>query len=252
MTQDVVQGWEDEARRIGRMMNQATGGLWQAEKDGCKNVKLFYNPRWMFQPRPEGVKRIFVGIHPAGDPANPMKDNPYGDMLEYLDEQPGDRPHNQWIDGRWASKGRMHQQRAKQVFQSLYGTDKWETELRSTPCFNVSPIRASEADSSPQCVWDASAVLCVDILRHLRPKTIICNGFDDAGRSPWAVVKRAFGIGPPPSEPVGGTAVVKLGAVGVLADGATTVIGLPMLTSRWFKNSLFSDLRKMRVGMDIA
>lgn len=252
MTSNTVQGWEAKARRIGKMMKNATDGAWQPQKDNCQNVKLFYNPRWMFEPQREGVKRVFIGIHPAGAPYNPKADNPCGDMLEYLDEPKSDRPHNQWIDGCWAGNGKTHQHRVHRVFAALSVTGKWRCDLRATPSFNVSPIRTKGTDGIRESVWEASVELCADMVRQLRPKTIICDGFGETGMSPWAVIKSEFSIESSESEPRCGRTVVKWGTVPGLADDGTTIIGLPQLTSQWFRNSLFDHLAELRTKLEIA
>ena len=183
MTYDTAREWEREAERIGEMMVRKTHGAWELEKCGCKNVKPLYNPRWIFEPRDEGVRRVFVGIHPAGDPCKPLEDNPCGDMLEYLDECPSDRPHNQWIDGDWGGKGPDHQDKVEEVFKALYGDDGWKRELRATPSFNVCPLRVKDYLGVCDKVWDKSEALFLKMVNALRPMTIISNG--TGARTPW-------------------------------------------------------------------
>lgn len=253
MTPDkTVSDWEREAQRIGEMMVRATGGAWRLEKDGCKNVKPFYNPRWMFEPNQERVKRVFVGIHPAGDPFRPLESNPCGDMLVYLDDQPSEMPHNQWIDGCWAGKGPRHQSLVKKVFKSLYGKAVWERKLRKTPSFNICPIRLPRHGSVPKPVWGDSIKLCEDIVKNLRPKTIICNGYGEKGNSPWAVIKRKFGFETRECLTERGKTVLKWGTVRGIAEGGTTVIGLPHLTSQWFVESLFCKLQDPKTKIKVT
>ena len=248
MTYDTAREWEREAERIGEMMVRKSGGAWKLEKCGCKNVKPLYNPRWMFEPRDEGVKRVFVGIHPAGDPYNPLADNPNGDMLEYLDDCPSDRPHNQWIDGDWGGKGPDHQDKVEEVFKSLYGDDGWKRELRATPSFNVCPLRSKGAADLPKEVWDDSVEWFLRVLVHLRPMTIICNSSADSGRSPWVEIKTRFGIESVERRPKIGTASLKWGTVSGLSAGGTLVIGVNQRSS----NAVYGYLSELSAKLDIA
>ena len=230
MTYDTAREWEREAERIGEMMVRKSGGAWKLEKCGCKNVKPLYNPRWMFEPRDEGVKRVFVGIRPAGDPCEPLEDNPSGDMLEYLDDCPSDRPHNQWIDGHWGGRGPTHQSLVQRVFESLYGKGGWKRELRATPSFNVCPLRVK--DYPPLCskVYDKSEALFLDMVEGLRPQTIICNGTGEW--TPWRALNpknvRSWRIG----EDLPRRPFLRHGEYKIGEGSVARVIGFPALTGQ--------------------
>ena len=228
---------QKEAEAIADIMEACVATNWKrsVERNGFKysNIKPWYNPRWMFEPRAKGVDRVLVGINPGGDPnqPGPASGKPCGDQrcdhdkLSYHDCDPCCEPYNDWLDAKcWPKRGQANQKRVQSVFNSLY-CENWKRKLVETPCFNVCPLRTAGVDGIPDCVWHQSKAWFKRVIEELRPRTIICNSSAISGKSPWVVVNDLYGIsqqGKKPSQ----YPDVRWGTVSGLSEDGTTVIGI--------------------------
>lgn len=251
---------EGKAEAIAVLMKACVATNWRRRVERAdfaySNIKPWYNPRWMFQPRPRGVERVFVGINPAGNPNTPGPVNGLQcgngrcdhDRLSYYDAEPCDRPYNDWLDARcWPGRGPHHQKRTRRVFKNLY-RKRWEQRLRQTSCFNVCPLRTESADDIPDCVWHKSVAWFLEVLENLSPRTIICNGSGKSGKSPWAVIDNCLGIWQQHQFPDSGRAQLRWGTVKNLAEGDTTIIGINQRPS----NAALDFLCDLRSRIDIT
>ena len=202
------------------------------------DVKCWYNPRCLFEQQAD---RVFIGINPRDEP-----ESRYGEDHSYLDFDCGGEVYNEWIDGNWPGSGTDHQNKVRRVYETLYGRADWEDKLRATPSFNVCPLRTHGAQDIPERVWAESLSWCRDVLIHLRPKTIICNGSQESGKSPWAAIKSVFTISETRRTKVQ-TAYLKIGKINSGPLAGTDVVGLPQLT-RFGNRPLMHALRDVDVA----
>ena len=200
------------------------------------DFKYWYNPRCLFE---SPAKRVFVGINPRREGDSWKKEN-----HAYLDYGCDGKIHNEWIDGEWAGEGPEHQRLARVVFEELYGCENWESKLRRTPCFNVMPLRSRGANDIRDKAWSKAVDWFKDVLLHLKPKTIICNGNSEGyrgkpGKSPWVAVRSEFDVETLCRMPYTANqgqndreVAVKVDRITNGALEGTIVLGLPQLT--WF------------------
>lgn len=206
-------------------------GLWPSYDS---DVKCWYNPRFLFDQQ---AQRVLVGINPRDEP-----ESRYGEDHSYLNHAPTPMPYTEWIDGRWPGRGAQHQRKVQRVFRYLYGNGEWERKLRTTPSFNVCPLRTHDAGDIPANVWEASVDWFILVLAYLKPKTIICNSSSTSGRSPWAVINDRLYIADPRQLPDQGRADLRWGTINGLVEGGTTVIGFNQRAS----NDLWGYLRGLK------
>ena len=201
------------------------------------DFKYWYNPRCLFQ---SPAKRVFVGINPRREGDSWKKEN-----LAYLNYGCEGKIHNEWIDGEWEGDGTKHQELVQVAFEELYGKADGITKLRQTPCFNVLPLRSPDADGIPFRAWCKAIDWFVEVLMHLKPKTIICNGNSEdfrgkPGKSPWAAVRSEFRAEEMDRMPYIANqgkyneqkVAVKVDRINDGGLEGTMVVGLPQLT--WF------------------
>ena len=254
MTTMSAKDLEEWAEDIARTMEACSASSWQrtANRYGFdySNIKPWYNPRWMFEPRTDRVDCVFIGINPGGKPERPgptfdparCVDTCDHDRLAYYDYALSDTPYNDWLDAKcWQGSGRTHQGRVRQVFTSLFGSEEAETTMRATPCFNVCPLRTKDTNQIPDCVWKESLHWCKKVLDQLRPRVIICDGFGENGKSPWSTMKDMYGILDHQREPETGGALLKWAPVRVSPNEITTVIGIPHLINARLKRQARDD-----------
>ena len=210
--------------------------------------KPWYSPKWMYEPVEGGVNRVFLGIHPGSNPsfrAGQTCDKPGCDheQLAYVNDLQSCCPYNDWLDsGCWGKNGEAHQTKARRVFKSLYGDSVGITKFRFARCSNVCPFRSTKTSDIPQTVWDASKKWCEKLLNRLQPKTIICNGYEDTGRSPWSTINGLYR--PQLEQSVrSGNAEVKIATMSFDGTVETTIIGLPHLSSSYFRKDHYDALR---------
>ena len=258
MTSKVVQEWEQEAKAIAGVMEACVATDWRpsVERNGFEysNIKPWYNPRWMFEPRDEGVDRVFVGINPGGDPDKPGPDGSKlcddqrcdHDKLTYYDCDPCYEPYNDWLDAKcWPKRGPTHQKRVRCAIDSIDDVEDVESTMRSTPSFNVCPLRTHRDDGIPDCVWHQSKRWFKRVIKGLQPRTIICNGngIDANSRSPWRVLMPK--LDRCKKIDLGGSQNLKLGIIANEGREPVRVIGLPPL-HRYGGSELYSELSNLR------
>lgn len=196
------------------------------------DFKYWYNPRCLYK---SPAKRVFVGVFPRRE-----GDSWKRESLDYLDYSCEGEIYNEWIDGDWRGDGPTHQARAQTVFKRLYGGVDWESKLRAAPSFNVIPLRSCSVEDIPGAAWYKAAEWFLQVLDHLRPQLIICNG--NGKRSAWGILK--------PSEiwsaQVGNAnANLRLGEVTLASGHHARVIGMPLLSgARYGRDDLFELIRR--------
>ena len=259
---------EKWAEDIARTMEACSASSWPRTVnrhgfDYC-NIKPWYNPRWMFEPRTDRVDCVFIGINPGGDPECPgPSENPetcvstsgnrcHHDLPQYYDDSPSEVPYNDWLDARcWQGKGKLHQKRVKRVFSTLFDIENPEHVMRSTPSLNVCPLRTKGARQIPDCVWEQSLTWCMTVLGNLRPRLIICDGFGESGKSTWSAFKEMYGILSPQKEPARGRANLKWGSIRARPLEQTTIVGVPLLTGQYFSEDLYPAIEYRRDGINL-
>ena len=196
------------------------------------DFKYWYNPRCLFQ---SPAKRVFVGVFPRRE-----GDSWKRESLDYLDYSCEGEIYNEWIDGEWEGKGPEHQRLARVVYEELYGRDEWESKLRASPSFNVMPLRSYSVEDIPDAAWDKAAEWFLEVLDHLKPQLIICNG--NGKHSAWNILKPAEMW----SEQVGNAkAYLRLGKVTLASGHHARVIGMPLLSgARYGRDDLFELIRQ--------
>lgn len=216
-----------------RKMEERAGEIANSWPGYDSDVKCWYNPRCLFEGTAE---RVVIGINPRLESGTRR-----GEDHSYLDFECNDQTYNEWIDARWPGNGSDHQAKLHRVFRTLYGVDHWEQVLRSTPCFNVCPLRSESADDIPKWIWSESSDWSQEVLETLRPSTIICNGNAESGKSPWAFLKERFRVRKVRQTKVQ-VASLKIGKIDRGILNGTDVIGLPQLTR--FGNQPLMDALK--------
>lgn len=221
-----------------RKMEEKAGEIAESWPGYDSDIKCWYNPRCMFEGTAE---RVFIGINPRLEPSTRR-----GEDHSYLDFECSRQTYNEWIDARWPGSGSDHQAKLQRVFKTLYGVNGWEQMLRSTPCFNVSPLRTENADDIPDWTWRQSKDWCQEVIESLRPATIICNGSAESGKSPWAFLKERFHVRKARQTKVQ-VAYLKIGKIEHGLLNGTDVIGLPQLT-RFGNRPLLDALSDVNVA----
>lgn len=186
-----------------------------------RNFKPWYSHRSLFQ---EGIKRVYIGIDPGGDPSFP--DDTTGPQYQTFLE--GDS-YNAFLDESWTGNARGFaplQSRTRRVFRELYGESVGDDLLRQTACFNVCPVRTGKSSNIQPDLWDECVEWCKRVISDLKPTTIICNGSGWGGCSPWA----ALGVTQDFCAPVGKRANLRSGFIHLDGTQTVRVIGLPHLT----------------------
>ena len=239
---------EQRALCIGDIMRRERPQLAHLYADG-RNLVPWFSAPCMFE-RP--AERVFLATNPGGIPVNHRRCLRPGD---YDCERDGsvDCPWNLWLDEEWGKPaGQSHNQVAvKRAFDAMYGDGLGEQVLRSTPCFEVCPLRTHKAGDIPSAVWDASVVWCQEVLEHLRPKTIISNGNREGTRSAWAAVQQMYEFERIGEQRLFGSASLKWGRVtSGLLQGAI-LIGMPHV-SRHRGRPLYNALRELAGEIDLA
>lgn len=242
---------ERKTHGIAELMEDAVP-TWNREVNGRSNVKPFYSPYRLFEPRPEGVERVLIGVNPGGDPKRPDTTTGPG----YMDFLESSEPLNSFLDECWNGRepGKANMQiGVANVFESLYGVSGWEAALRSTATFNVCPLRTRNAGDIPIAVWEASVEWCVDLLAELRPNIIVCFAvFNKKGApariSPWHAVSDHFDVNQKLNKEVTRPgdqlpAYLCAGEVNDVRLADTVVVGVPHLSYHHDNKLLFRALQ---------
>ena len=235
---------QKEAEAIANKMVNATGGKWQRQPHQQDNLKTWYNPAEIFE-KPSCL--VFLGIHPAGDPFDKKAPGKHKCQDKAWH---ADNCFSYWICEDWSHSrnGSQHQGYVWKAFENIFCKD-WKQTLLEAPSFNVCPIRTSEAKDIPIPVWKASVIWCKKVLERIRPDTIICNGNAEAVRSPWAMLKKEYGLGQFECIPLGDSkrSVKRAVAHKKPLDG-TKVLAVPHLSRHGGWASLETALQGIAMG----
>ena len=239
-----------DAVEIGRLMEKETKGKlgWKRHPYRQDNVKTWYNRPEAFESRAD---RVFLGIHPAGDPFDPKA--PAGHCCKRQDWHDDDGHYSYWICEDWshAKNGTRHQGYVLKAFRLIYGKGG-KGLLHATPSFNVCPIRTSEVKDIPMPVWRRSVSWAKTVLDEVEPSTIICNGNAESGRSPWAMLKREYGLQYTKYYALGDTnRSLKFGVAKDKPLNGTKVLALPHLSYHGGWSSLHELLQHAKCKFEL-
>ena len=217
-------GGKDEFEFAKKLQQEADKQARKLRNAGISGAKCWYCDAKLIE---NGATRAFVGINPAGGKSSEQIDIERGSL-----EAPYSvRGYNSWLDeDGWEGKGRQHQARVKQMFESMYGR-AWAEKLRETACLNVVPLRTGNASEIPATVWDFSYQWFGHVIEHVRPKLILCNGNGEI-KSPWAVLCSLYRVNDVKKIPVGApgsTASIKETVIESEVLMGTRIIGMPLL-----------------------
>ena len=243
-------GQSNMTHQFAKKMELKANKIAEEFEDSIYGVKCWYSAARLFD---QGAKIAFIGINPGGggdDHSQRDKDRGY---LEKLYEDPN---YNSWLDESWSDEplgeaGRQlkgHQFSAQRVFEILYGDD-WEKVFRNTACFNVTPFRTPNINQLPREAWEASIPWFHQVIEHLKPKLIICNG-NSEGRSPWGALRSIYSIDDVSKTTLYGVASLKQGIIQSAPLKNTRILALPHLT-RFGNRNLFTELEKQRHTWDL-
>ena len=172
-----------------------------------------------------GANVAFIGANPGGGPQSEEDDRRLGYLKRPYDHE---SRYNAWLDDKhWEDRG-LHQQRAIEAFEILFGA-QGRGILRGAACFNVVPLRTGNVATLAQATWESGVDWVTVVLEHVAPEVIVCNG-NGSGRSAWNVFSdRRFDTTEMDEVKVYGTFRLKRGRIarGILAGAE--VIGLPHL-----------------------
>lgn len=264
MTTSFARKMEEKAGEIALLMESESLDLhftrgritrlpeWHRTVNGSTNVKPFYSPYWLFEPRPEGVDRVLIGVNPGGVPQSPKAD----DVHQYRRFLESSESLNSYLDESWGNHepGDANPQVGiANVFKSLFGEDRWEAALRSTATFNVCPLRTSRSLHIPNAVWEASVKWCLEVIMELRPRSILClavldPNYKPAFRSPWHAIEERFRINRTYTEDVtsdetdGWPALILGGDITGSELRGSKVLGIPHVSHNWDNQKMFSAL----------
>ena len=204
---------------------------------GNRNFKPWYSPRWMFDEMQSSSGRLLIGTNPGGDPSTP--DVTTGPNYEKLLESPC--RYNAFLDESWncLPNGESDLQcSVRKVFKILYGKSRGDDELRRTACFNVSPIRSERVSDLPDEAWSDSIKWIKEVIKQLRPHTVICIGSAENGRSPWFALETVQQW----CRKVGGTGTLRVGTTRLTASAKAKVIAIPHPTGARYSRDLLHQV----------
>ena len=235
-------------------MECAADDLARDFKTRIDGVKPWYSYAGLFDGH---AARVFVGLNPGGSSQSMKLDKKYRKAV-YEDPL-----HCSWLDEPWERNAQggpgkgPHQKRVRKAFKAMYGKD-WEDVLRSTPCFNVVPFRTSSGAELPPGVWEVAQPWFRKVLRHLRPRLIICNGSGETRPHPrdpsrrvgsaWSALKEFNTVKSPKRIRTADKGWIKYGEVISGPMEGTYVVALPHLSWEkfWPSDRQFRMLRKLR------
>ena len=145
--------------------------------------------RWIEDRAPAA----FLTTNPTGGREAMFHDRDEGHLGAPYERR--DPPWNAYLDERWPDRDpqTLHHKRVHRLYQSLFGS-QWERALRATACFHVCGFRTVRAGDLPAELWTYSVDWMAKVLHSVGPGLILCDG-NGPGRTPWAALRRAFGIG---------------------------------------------------------
>ena len=217
-------------------------------EDSIYGVKCWYSAARLFD---QGAQIAFIGINPGGgDDSHSHQDKDNG----YLEKPYKDTNFNSWLNESWGGKppgSSGHQLSAQRVFKILYGDD-WKKVLRNTACFNVAPFRTGNVDELPSGAWEAATYWFKQVIEHVKPKLIICNG-NGEGLSPWSVISDKYKLDSENRIQIGkAKAYLKQGVIQSAPLKNTRILALPHLSAAKYNHELlFQQLEKQRHKWDL-
>ena len=172
-----------------------------------------------------GAEVAFIGANPGGGPQSEDDDRRLGILKRPYDDR---SLYNAWLDDtHWEGYG-GHQQRVADAFEILFGSNG-RSILRKAACLNVVPLRSRGINSVSTTTWQSGVDWTSEVLEHVQPSTIICNG-NGSGRSAWKVFSGSrIGIEAVEEQQVYGTFRLKRGRIKRGKLSGAEVIGLPHL-----------------------
>jgi hypothetical protein len=223
---ELARQWENEARRLEERLDDPK----------IFGVKCWYSDAALIS---NDAERAFIGINPGGGPESEKEDS-IGDRLERPYTRKG---YNSWLDDDWWEGGEKRQRNVRRSFEAMYGASA-ESKLRLTASFNVVPFRTRNAADLSDRAWREGTAWFMNVLTHIDPKLIICNGNGENG-SPWSVIDTKFSISRRHQIEIGAKGSVKEGVVNSGQLKGCRIIGLPNL-SRFGRESLYSALGSLK------
>ena len=207
-----------------RFESSAQEMLREAESRGelIYGVKPWYCSASLIE---RGAEVAFVGANPGGRSQSEADDSRLGILERPYDDE---SLYNAWLDDtHWEGDG-GHQQRVAAAFEILFGSSGRDT-LRKAACLNVVPLRTSGTNDMSTTTWNNGVNWVSDVLEHVQPGTVICNG-NGSARSAWSAINVSrFGIEAIDEKQVYGTFRLKRGRIARGALSGAEVIGLPHL-----------------------
>ncbi|HMO15220.1 MAG TPA: hypothetical protein PKD64_13995 [Pirellulaceae bacterium] len=185
----------------------------------------------------KGSETLFIGLNPGGNDDSKKLDERAG-YLESPYSVPG---FNSWIDEEWPDRGPSHQAAVQRVFQTLY-SDGWENKLRTSACTNIFPVRTETTDAIDKSGWLFAERWFGNILKHVRPKFVICNG-NNQTNSAWAYLVKHYNCAMISEIDIGANAFVKKGTFELNGERCS-VLGLPNLP-RFMRPRLIDAIQQL-------
>ena len=202
-------------------------------------AKCWYSSASIFEAP---ATKVFIGINPGGDRASQELDSRKG----YLELPYTKTDYSAWLDEVWPDNGPKHQEAVVRTFRSMYG-GTWEKQMRDTASFNVVPFRTPSIATLPPQAWRMGTDWFREVLEHLTPRLVICNG-NSRSKSPWSVVHGFYSVADSPEIPIGATGSTASIKQGVVESGplhGCQILGLPSL-SRFGWPELYRKLSDLK------
>ena len=158
-------------------------------QDYIHGVKCWDSTTRLFD---QGATRALITTHPGGGEEAHLQDLCKG----YLHIPYTNQDFNAYLDEGWeGSPPGKHsgQTSVQRVFEAMYG-DAWEKTFRNTACFKVLPFRIRNIKALPSKAQCATTPWFQEVLEHVKPRLIICNGNMENGLSPWSIIRKIYSI----------------------------------------------------------
>ena len=208
---------------VSKFERRARAILKEAEARGEEvyGIKPWYSSAKAIE---DGTKVAFVGANPGGGEQAQIDER----RLGVLNHPYEDLDYNAWLDDRHWGGGEL-QANALETFDILFGK-QGSRVLRGSACFNVVPLRTTGTGYLSSDTWEKGVSWAKDVLEHVAPKEIVCNG-NGPSKSPWSVFsKRPFGITRVEEVPLYNNFRLKHGVIESGKLAGASVIGLPHLS----------------------
>ena len=226
------------AIRMERKAHDIADRLTPAQRNAIHGIKCWYSAAGLFV---EGAKRVFVGINPGG---GEEADSTPDEIEIHRQASYKDPRFNAWLDESWGNPPgeHKHQRAAKRVFRILY-KENWQEVFRTTPCFNVSPFRTPNINQLPEEAWRESESWFKQVMEHLKPKCVICDG-NGKYRSLWSALCNIYSVDETIPKRIQRNIYLKQGVIQSAPLTDTRIIALPHL-SRFGGENLYRQLQEL-------